>query len=150
MIVYNKSFIFKIKKELNIKKINLRLKKKKKLNIKKKLKKKAVLVIKRTRWNTFICLYFKKKMFFSVSFFSFIKRNTKNPYKLFWFRLFKFISVRLQRFKILNYNLLIYGRLYGIYNKLINTKGIVNTLNHLLYYTGISHNGCKLKKKKRK
>ena len=89
-------------------------------------------------------------MFFSVSFYSFIKKNRKDAYKLFWFRLFKFLEVRLSRFNIIKFNLIIYGKLIYKYTKLLKNKIIIDKLHYFFYKTGIAHNGCRLKKKKRK
>lgn len=112
-------------------------------------KKLPVLVLKKTNSNFFACLY-KKKMLFSLSFYSFIKKNTKNAYRLFWFRLFKYIEVRLFKYKIKKINLIIYGKLLLKYKILLRNKVFMKKLNFFYYYTGIAHNGCKLKKKRRK
>ena len=73
---------------------------------------------------------------------------SKNAYKLFWFRLFKFIEVRLKRNNINKFNLIIYGRLLYKYKHFFKAKKVTAKLNHFFYKTGVSHNGCKLKKKK--
>ena len=97
-----------------------------------------ILVLKKTNSNFFACLY-KKKMLFSLSFYSFIKKNTKNAYRLFWFRLFKY--------QIKKINLIIYSKLLLKYKILLRNKVFMKKLNFFYYYTGIAHNGCKLKKK---
>ena len=113
-------------------------------------KKLTILTLKKTNSNVFVCLYKYHKMFFSLSFYSFIKKNQKNAYKLFWYRLFKFIEVRLDRFKIKKFNLIIYGKLLYKYKNMFKVKKIYEKIGCLFYKTGVSHNGCKLKKKKRK
>ena len=89
-------------------------------------------------------------MLFTISFYSFIKKNKKNAYRLFWFRLFKYIEVRLFKYKIQKLNLIIYGKLLLKYKILLKNKVLLKKLNFFYYNTGVSHNGCKLKKKRRK
>ena len=106
-----------------------------------------VVTIKNTYSNVFVCLFNYPKMIFSLSFYEFIEKNQKNAYKLFWFRLFKFIEVRLKRNNINKFNLIIYGRLLYKYKHFFKAKKVTAKLNHFFYKTGVSHNGCKLKKK---
>jgi len=109
------------------------------------------LVIKKTNNNYFLTLSKNNYTIFSVTFFSFIKKNKKDAYRLFWARFKKFMEYRVLKFKIKKLNLIIYGKLMYQYRKFFKISiDFIRKIYLFYFYSGLAHNGCKLKKKKRK
>ena len=61
-----------------------------------------------------------------------------------------YFSLGYLNIKLKKINLIIYGKLLLKYKILLRNKVFMKKLNFFYYYTGIAHNGCKLKKKCRK
>jgi len=107
-------------------------------------------MLKKTYSNYFACLVKQKKIIFSITYYSFIQKNKKDAYRLFFFRLFKFFQTKIYKYKIKHFNLIMYGRYLYKYSVLIKKKLFKKGINHFYFYSGVAYNGCKLKKKKRK
>jgi hypothetical protein len=85
-----------------------------------------------------------------VTFYIFIKKNPIDAYRLFYARLFLFLRNRLKKHKIKTVNIILYGKLHFKYNKLFKFAEFTRNIMRVIHYTTIPHNGCRLKKKKRK
>lgn len=110
----------------------------------------STLSLRKTNSNFFACLIKRNKVIFSLSLYSFQLKGRKEEYRAFWFRICKFIELSIRKLNIYALNIIVHGRLLGVYKLIIFKRHIKARIKFFFLKTSVPHNGCKLKKRKRK